>query len=135
MDQETKDRIVELRKKGGEIWSELRMLESEEWADEHKHLEGKYLKGKNSYGRDDEDGIQEWNTYFKVLEIKWKDKRILVEEFEETVRSEIMFKITTYLSHISNYEVITEEEYETARKILISKLTDGPSAYNTGKIW
>ncbi len=135
MDQAIKDRIVELRKQGGEIWSELRMLESEEWADEHKHLEGKYLKGKNSYGRDEEEKIEEWDMYFKILEIKWKDKRIVVEEFEETVRSEINFKMTTHLSHISNYEEITEEEYEDAREALIEKLKIGPSAYNTGKIW
>ncbi len=135
MDKKTKDRIKELQKKGGEIWSELRMLESVRWEDENKHLEGKYLKLKTSYGRDEEDEIEEWDMYFKVLKVDMKRKRIIVEEIQETVRSEINFKITTCHSYIGDYEQITEEDYEKARDALIEKIKTGPSAYNTGKTW
>ena len=90
--------------------------------EENKSFIGKYFKFRNFYSSSDEG----WWLYIKVVGVK--DTDLIVEEFEETEHGRI--EITTaphgvigegqQFDHL--YMPITELEYQSAKKRILSKL-------------
>jgi hypothetical protein len=84
-----------------------------------KSLVGKYFKYKNAY-----NNTENWWLYYYVK--KYKDRKIIVDHFQEDTRTKVEFEYDDEMYGFSfsspSYIEITKEEYETAAQELLSKL-------------